>query len=87
METKRNIGRGIASVFGVLAVVIFVVIPIVINILDGEQAWNGVLGGLMMALIVVVPVIVILGAVPFLVALVAIEKRRKRHEQNGNAED
>lgn len=82
MVKKRNILVGIA--IGLFALIIIVVfgLPILINVITGKSALTGVTGSSLFALVVVGPVVLVLGFMPFVTALTASNKRKRKIDKS-----
>lgn len=77
--------KGLAAVLGIVAAVIFIVIPVAINLITKEFTTGGLIATISLGLVVVViPVALILGAVPTTVAVTARMKRKSRIENEAS---
>jgi len=75
----------LAVVLGILAFVVFGVLPIAVNMITGEYPLSTAIAMNAVGLItIVIPVFLVLGAIPVTTAMVAKSKRDRRLEEQEN---
>ena len=87
MDRQRNILGGLAFIIALLAIVIFVVLPMVIEATNGDGASIGIFADIGLGVIVVGAVVLILGAVPFITAVTASQARNNRIKRDDKSDD